>query len=295
MNLPISLYSSLPLVKNLAKSLRPRTIIISWIIYVSVVVSHTGFNVLHTTLGLILFIATYGIVAIQNDISDYRIDKLNHRSDIPYANDAVTKASLLKLMLGLSLVATMVGALLSPAVLPWVGLYLLLGWLYSGPFNIKSRGIFAAILLGFCYGALPWFIGQSAVNVQPTLQLLAISFASFVFASGVIVLKDFKDVKGDTKAGKRTLLVAKGALYTRRYYLLTTSAAYLILIVQCSLGSQPLMLLIGLVLFAINYLLLRDKILFINTSQRSKKGNWSRGIFFGYAILVYITTLGFTQ
>lgn len=277
------------LARNLAKSLRPRIIFLSWVVYSCVVIVHNGIDVTSIILGLVLFIAMYGIVALQNDLSDIETDRLNHRRDIPYAMGLLTESQLMKTMLVLSIIATTTALLLNYQVLLWVGLYVTLGYIYSGPLNVKSRGVIAALLLGFCYGAMPWLIGATITGQLSEVSLICMAMSSFVFSGGIIVIKDFKDIKGDTKTHKRTLLVAKGPTYTRRYYLLVTSLSYVLLTSYLYLISRnELLAVIGTAAGLVNYWLLETRTIFSDSSSRSVRGKWARVLFFSYALSVYL-------
>jgi 4-hydroxybenzoate polyprenyltransferase len=97
-----------------------------------------------------------------------------------------------------------------PAVLV-VGAGLLLAAAYSlPPLRISGRGVIAPMLLPLGYVAVPYLVGLFAVrgSVGPRdLLVLAGLYAGFI---GRIILKDFRDVRGDSLFGKRTFLVRHG-------------------------------------------------------------------------------------
>lgn len=263
--------------------------VLSWIVYSVVVSVHLGMNVAVLILGFILFVAMYGIVAIQNDLSDYEADKINGRRDIPYARGVLTESQLIKTMFALSIIATITGLILNASVLIWVAAYIMLGYIYSGPLNIKSRGMLASLLLGICYGALPWIIAGSVTGQLNDMSLLGMAFISFVFSSGIIVLKDFKDIKGDRATNKRTLLVRSGASFVRAYYLILTSVAYVLLACYPYLVNESTLLAVGAIIFGIlNYYLLASRAMTTNSSFRSKRGKWARVLFFGLSLAFYV-------
>lgn len=278
------------LAHNLARSFRSRMIFLSWVVYSCVVIVHNGLDVVSIVLGLILFVAMYGIVALQNDLSDIETDKINNRKDIPYSIGLLTESQMIWAMFALSVVVTIIGLLLNRFVLLWAGLYIFLGYTYSGPLNLKSRGVFAALLLGFCYGAMPWLIGASVTGQLSEMNLIAMAVASFVFSSGIIVLKDFKDIKGDVATHKRTLLVIKGAPYTRRYYLLVTSLSYLLLITYSyAISGNLVFVVMGIAVGLANYWLLATKSILSKSTVRSTRGKWARALFFSCALAMYFT------
>lgn len=277
--------------RDIARSLRPQMIVLSWIVYSCVITIHSGFKPLLLGLGLVLFIAMYGIVALQNDLSDIETDKINQRHDIPYSTGKLSDLLLIRTMFVLSIIVTAAGLIVGYQTLPWIALYMFLGYAYSGPLNIKSRGILAALLLGFCYGAMPWIIAASIIDQVSNQHLLTAAFISLIFSSGIIVIKDFKDVIGDTATGKRTILVSRGPTYTRRYYLTVTSTAYILTVVYFYITNQSIVFaLVGAVAAIVNYLLLADKSLLSTASARSIRGKWSRAIFFVTILAAYYTT-----
>jgi 4-hydroxybenzoate polyprenyltransferase len=79
---------------------------------------------------------------------------------------------------------------------------------------LADRGAVASLVLPACYVVVPYllgvFAGGSAVHADDLL-LLAALYVSFI---GRILLKDFRDVRGDELFGKRTFLVRHGTGWT---------------------------------------------------------------------------------
>ena len=78
------------------------------------------------------------------------------------------------------------------------------------PFRLCDRGMLAPLVLPAGFVALPYLVGL--LSVQPAvggddLLLLGALYVTFV---GRIMLKDFRDVRGDAMFGKRTFLVRHG-------------------------------------------------------------------------------------
>lgn len=87
---------------------------------------------------------------------------------------------------------------------------LAIGAAYSlPPVRIAARGAVASLVLPACYVAVPYLLGLLAARpLRPgDLVLLAGLYAGFV---GRILLKDFRDLRGDALFGKRTFLVRHG-------------------------------------------------------------------------------------
>ncbi len=107
-------------------------------------------------------------------------------------------------------------ALAVSATLGWPVLLVLAGGMavsaaYSlRPVRLADRGAVASLVLPACYAAVPYLTGALAARVplRPAgLLLLAGLYLGFI---GRILLKDFRDVRGDALFGKRTFLVRHG-------------------------------------------------------------------------------------
>lgn len=152
-----------------------------------------------------------------NDLADRQIDLINLRgaSSRPYANN---KASAKQLML-LALVSGLLSILLSLSIglkaMLIVGLALLLNWSYSmKPIRISYRGVLAPLLLPLGYVTLPFILSFLSLH-QPVQSFpVMIWGGAYLTFMGRIVLKDFRDVSGDKKFGKRTFIVRYGSKAT---------------------------------------------------------------------------------
>jgi 4-hydroxybenzoate polyprenyltransferase len=86
------------------------------------------------------------------------------------------------------------------------------------PVRLADRGAVASLVLPACYVAVPYLLGtlagtahaRDALRPGPML-LLAGLYLGFI---GRILLKDFRDVRGDALFGKRTFLVRHGRGWT---------------------------------------------------------------------------------
>ena len=268
-----------------ATTIRPQLTILPWLVYAIVVIVDVGFDFSLLILGSLLFIATYGIVTIHNDLSDAQIDRANRRKDIPLVGLMVEEGELRKLFVALLVVSLIVASLMGSGVLLWVAAYTFLGWLYSGPVGLKNKGYLAVIVLGICYGVMPWglaFLVTGQTLGVPSGMLIA---SSFLFTAGIMPLKDFKDVEGDAKHGKRTILVARGPRFTQRFVMITTAVAYVCIV---PLVVEKLWLAgIGFILLGMNTILLMSQHITRHGTVRAKHGNVARAGYYLYVLLVY--------
>lgn len=148
-----------------------------------------------------------------NDLSDRAIDQVNLPGD---RNRPLVTATAGSRELVVTALVSAVVALGSAFVLgPRPGLLMLAALAVSAgyslrPIRLADRGAVAALALPACYVALPYLLAltavRSAVHPRDLLMLLGL-YTGFV---GRILLKDFRDVRGDTLFGKRTFLVRHG-------------------------------------------------------------------------------------
>jgi len=235
-------------------------------------------------------ITSYGIVTIHNDIEDYEIDVANNRTDIPLVRGTITVRDMLQLMTVLIIVSTTVAILLDPNVLLWLAVYVFLGWLYSGPANFKSRGIWSVLTLGICYGVLPWALGYIVADRLVSLLEVLVIIASCIFSTGIAMLKDFKDVKGDARHNKLTVLVRHGESYVQRAVLLSSSLSYCVLVVAVFSMSHSVIITATIMCAACaNLVLLTPSTLLTDGKRRGINGRGAKLLFFICTAITIVT------
>jgi 4-hydroxybenzoate polyprenyltransferase len=145
-----------------------------------------------------------------NDLADEAVDRANGL-DRPLTTGRIDRSTV-------GIVAALSGsaALAVSFLLPWPSPALVAGGIAFGlayslpPVRLAGRGTLGLALLPVGYVVVPFTIGFSAgrgVWSGPELMILAGCWVGFV---GRIVLKDFRDLEGDTLHGKRTFLVRYG-------------------------------------------------------------------------------------
>ena len=171
-------------------------------------------------------VATLLFAVAVNDLADERIDRVNLPADTrrPLVAGTGTRrdmtivaATSAALALGASFTLHWPAPIVVAAGLAFTAAYSL------RPIRIAERGVIAPMLLPAGYVAVPYLLGIFAVRASAhrvDLLLLAGLYAGFV---GRILLKDFRDVRGDALFGKRTFLVRHGRRAT-----CTLSAVFLV-------------------------------------------------------------------
>ncbi len=163
-----------------------------------------------------LLIVWYIHATTTNDYADYEIDKINlgQEKDRPLLTNNLSRAGLWRIhtfalfaTLLLSLQFGVRGLLLT------IGL-LTINYIYSlRPFRISDRGILAQYLLAVAYVYYPLSLGYwTSQQTYPYPWIMSAGlFCAFVAR---LLLKDYRDVKGDKKHGKKTFLIRHGSNVT---------------------------------------------------------------------------------
>ncbi len=162
---------------------------------------------------LVVVIAFLLFAVAVNDLADEAIDRVNLPGDPrrPLVSGSGTRREMIVVAVTSAVVSLGASfALHWPAPLI-VGSGLVLALAYSvRPVRLSDRGALTSLLLPAGYVAVPYLSGLLAARGsigRTDLLLMGGLYAGFI---GRIVLKDFRDVRGDTLFGKRTFLVRHG-------------------------------------------------------------------------------------
>ena len=199
--------------------MRPPVVLLA-LLYLAVGATAAGAGVpgLATLIGpalAVVSILRFGIGL--NDLADEQIDRINLPADPArqLLTGRRTRRELTYYACAWAGTALLIGALLGWRSALVVAGSLGLAAVYSlPPLRIAGRGISAALVLPACFVATPYLLGTLAMSdsFAPTDPwLLAGLYTTFI---GRILLKDFRDVRGDTLFGKRTFLVRHGRAAT---------------------------------------------------------------------------------
>lgn len=158
--------------------------------------------------------------AAVNDLADERIDRVNLPGDPsrPLVNASALRGEMTLVALVCAAVALAGGFLLGPGsgLVVTAGLCVSAGYSLQ-PIRLSDRGAVAALVLPACYVAVPYLLGRLAAAPLPQERGLLLPLGLYVGFIGRILLKDFRDVRGDALFGKRTFLVRHGRVWTCRF------------------------------------------------------------------------------
>ncbi len=155
---------------------------------------------------------------IINDLADERIDRVNLPDDAtrPLVTGAGTRSEF-PMIGAIAAVVALVAAATSGGIRAVAVLAggLCLSAMYSlRPFRLCERGAIAALVLPAGYVAVPYLIGIFSLRSFVTADDVVVLGGLYLGFIGRILLKDFRDVRGDALFGKRTFLVRHGRRWT---------------------------------------------------------------------------------
>ena len=168
------------------------------------------------------FVVVVGFVAFAvavNDLSDLAIDRVNLPTDPsrPLASGAASTREMRAVALVSGVVAVAGSATIGRLSVAVTGAGLALALAYSlPPLQLSKRGVVAPLVLPFAFVAVPFLTGILAAGSVVTAAELALLGGLYLGFVGRILLKDFRDVRGDALLGKRTFLVRHGRVPTCR-------------------------------------------------------------------------------
>jgi 4-hydroxybenzoate polyprenyltransferase len=176
---------------------------------------HGGLGVFRWTYvaGMAALLASYVVATCLNDVFDLEVDRVNHphSTDRPLVSGRATVRDLQFVALAFAVLALGVAASIGPPAVLLIAISLGLNVAYSAPpLRLCARPLFAPLVLGFAYVALPYGVGLAAAGAAPARIDVAVVAAFLILIVGRMLLKDFRDLRGDAAFGKRTFLVAYG-------------------------------------------------------------------------------------
>lgn len=146
-----------------------------------------------------------------NDLADEAIDRVNLPGKRPLTTGAATRSEFVVIGLVAGVVALAASASLGWPVLIVTAAGLTVSACYSlRPVRLADRGAVASMVLPACYVAVPYLVGVLAARPRLTVPDISLAGGLYLGFIGRILLKDFRDVRGDALFGKRTFLIRHG-------------------------------------------------------------------------------------
>jgi 4-hydroxybenzoate polyprenyltransferase len=150
-----------------------------------------------------------------NDLADEAIDRINLPGKRPLAAGLLGRREFVVIGGAAGAVALAAGALIGWRAVAVVTAGMAVSAGYSlRPVRLADRGAVASMALPACYVAVPYLLGVLAAGGHPGPGALALLGGLYLGFTGRIVLKDFRDVRGDALFGKRTFLIRHGRVPT---------------------------------------------------------------------------------
>ena len=224
---------------------------------------------------------TCGMSQAANDWCDRHVDAINE-PDRPIPSGRIPGRWGLWIAQGMTLLSLAVGWHLGPFVFGATILACAAAWAYSAePFRAKRSGFWGPLLCGLAYETLPWVTGAAVLaGGQPSPSVLSIALLYGLGAYGIMVLNDFKAIRGDEAMGLRSLPVTVGPDRAARIACWTMAAPQALVIGLLILWDKPLHAVAIAALLAIQIAAMRSLL-----RDPEGKAQWYQGM----GILFYIT------
>lgn len=151
-----------------------------------------------------------------NDLADYEIDKVNLKNakDRPLVSGEITVQQLWWLSSVCGILAILLAFFYGPVAGAATIAVAIYNYLYSlKPLRITDRTVFSPLTLASTYSLLPFTLGYLSSEQTLSYPWLLAAALYFGFIARLL-LKDFRDVKGDAKFGKQTFLIRYGSRLT---------------------------------------------------------------------------------
>lgn len=199
-----------------------------------------------TFLAIFVLIAWYVHAATSNDYADRRIDAINLKGapDRPLVTKSLSLKKLWTIHVIAGILALLFSAFYGMQTVILTAIVLMLDYAYSfKPFRITDRGALAQFMLPIAYVIYPFSLGYSSIPAEATYPWLLVAglYSGFIAR---LFLKDFRDIKGDTKFGKRTFLIRRGRNKTCVASGLFGSVSLLLISVSVHLSTGVLFVLV---------------------------------------------------
>ena len=145
-----------------------------------------------------------------NDLADFEIDKINLKKELdrPLVNNQTNAGSLVIIAIASAILGSLMLLIISWQSSVLFLLLILLNYIYSmPPIRVSYRGLLAPALLPIGYVVLPFILGTIVVAGSYSASVVLVLLGLYMLFFSRVLLKDFRDVKGDKKFGKLTFLL----------------------------------------------------------------------------------------
>jgi 4-hydroxybenzoate polyprenyltransferase len=254
-------------------------------------ITEFSFDYLWVAIALAL---SYVAATCINDIIDRDIDAVNHPSSAgrPLVTKEATATDLYIVHFAAALAALAFASLAGVAAVYILLISLLINYVYSlPPIKLSYRTHFAPVILSIAYVFIPYWLGTTVAHAtvgQDELSLIAGLLCIFL---GRIILKDFRDRKGDAMYGKPTFLLHYGKRTTCLISLVSIMFGNVLLIMGLPDSTPTLLICLELLFAAIIYALYNLSIATEGENEQlaigigAKMGNGLLLTLLGYVIL----------
>lgn len=200
-------------------------------------------------LAMVSIVMSYACATSANDLADFAIDMINLPADPsrPLVTKRATRGDLMGACVLAGLIALACGALIGWRAVVLLLVAALINVAYSlPPSKISHRPLLTPLFLPLGYVIIPYLLGVVAMGSSIGRAEVMFIAALYLLFVGRIILKDFRDRKGDAAHGKKTFLLTYGKGMTIVVSLGAIAAGYLLLITSMYLQVGGVSILLGI-------------------------------------------------
>lgn len=206
----------------------------------------------------IALVSSYVAATTINDMADRKVDSVNHPSNKgrPLVTGEATEKDLYLTHFFAAAVVLIFSQLVSIRATLIMALSLLINYAYSlPPLKLSYRTHLAPLILSVAYVFIPYWLGTIVTHsVIQKRELFFVAGLLFLFF-GRIILKDFRDRKGDALYGKPTFLLRYGKRATCLLSFISVVLGSVFLFVGLQAASPVIIFVLELYLVAILFML----------------------------------------
>jgi len=178
-------------------------------------------------LAFLSLFGSYATAASINDIADKDIDRVNHPGNKgrPLVVGQVKEKDMYHIGAVSAVLTIFFAFLINLNAACVMATSLILSYIYSmPPLKISHKPVIVPFFLSFVYVVLPYLLALSVIHENLSGNEYLFLFALYLLFFGRIILKDFRDRKGDAKYGKMTIVLKYGEVAT---CILSTAAIFI--------------------------------------------------------------------
>lgn len=219
--------------------------------------------------GAIIVLLLHSSATIQNDIEDFKIDKIN-APEKPLQGKRISLKEAKIFQLILVICALAISLINFYIHFIFVVLMFIASYLYNKkPFLLSRKSFSSLAILGLVYSLGPILYGYILSKAQLTLVFILILIFWFFLRVSISIMKDYKDKKGDKIFNKKTFYLTFGNTTVAWTSIILSIFGYLGILLMSLFIRRPNWILVFLLVVAIRNVYSRVNLLTIRDDKKA--------------------------